>query len=78
MRATDHLLPQTPGNLWVIYNKNRGTVLHDSGMGRPWTTALEKQARLFADEYTTKLNETCIAIQVKDAIDLVLRHHGTR
>ena len=76
MRATDHLLPEQPSNRWVIYNTIRGTVLHDSGLNKPWTTSNEKQARVFAEEYTRTTRELCVPLQVKEAIDKVLRHHG--
>jgi hypothetical protein len=78
MRATDSLLPDTPANLWVIYNTVRGTVLHDSGLRKPWTTNNQRQADAFAKEYTDKSNERCVAVQVKEAIDLVIKHDRNR
>lgn len=78
MRATDVLLPDTPGNLWVIFNTRRGTVLHDSGLNKPWTTNNQRQATAYASEYTEKTSELCIAVQVKNALDLVIKHDRNR
>ena len=74
MRATDALLPDQPGNPWVILNTRRMTCVHDSGLGKPWSTQNEKQAKLFAEEYTTKTRELCIAVRTKEAFDTIIKH----